>query len=323
MIGHVALGVGAGLVAALLFAAVGTGSIPAVALMYLAPLPILIVALGWHHLLGALALAVGAFATSLLVRSSTGIAFAVAPGLAGWGLAYLTLIARPAAGPDGAAVAVHWYPTGKLLMWVGIAGGLIALCALAAATGVDHDRYREILTQAASGLMRREARINRPGTAGQTLGLANAEVIRILIAIAPALLGAMLSLILAVNLWLAGRIVAISGRLVRPWPDIPSTRMPMAAALLLGAGAILSAAPGFVGVAGSALLGGLAMAFALQGLTLMHDVSRHRAGRGLLLSLAYFMTIVLGYVFLPAFALLGLADTAFPLRRALRAQPPA
>lgn len=322
MIRHVLLGIGAGLVAALLFAAVRSGSSPAVALMYLAPLPILIVSLGWHHLLGVLALAVGAFAICVVLRPSTGIAFALGPALSAWLLAYLTLLVRPASGAEPAAPGLRWYPTGKLLMWVGVAGALIALCALAAATGLDYGQYREILTQAASALVRREARIDRSGSVGQTLGLRNTDVVQILIALAPLLLGAMLSLILAVNLWLAGRVVAISGRLARPWPDIPSTRMPLAAAGLLAAGLVLSASSGFAGVAGSALVGGLAMAFALQGLTVMHDVSRHRAGRRLILSAAYLMTVVLGYVFLPAFALLGVADTAFPLRRALRAQPP-
>ena len=45
------------------------------------------------------------------------------------------------------------------------------------------------------------------------------------------------------------------------------------------------------------------MAFALQGLAVVHFVSRNRAGRGFVLSLLYVMTIVLAYVFLPAFAL--------------------
>ena len=48
----VLVGIGAGAAAALLFASVASGSILATLLFYLAPLPILIAALGWSHLGG-------------------------------------------------------------------------------------------------------------------------------------------------------------------------------------------------------------------------------------------------------------------------------
>ncbi len=318
----IALGLGAGLVSALLFAAAGTGSIPAVLLMYLAPLPILIVALGWHHLLGLLALACGALATTMLMRPAAGTAFALGPALCAWVLAYAALARRPelrataerrgSVGllPDG------WYPVGWLLLILGVAGGLIALGSLAAAMGGDYASYEEALKQVISALVSREPRGARPGQP-PTSDLLGSDFVRILVALAPALLAGMLTLILGVNLWLAGKVVAISGRLSRPWPDIAAARMPAAAVAAALVGTFLSQSRGFVGVAGAALAGGLTMAFALQGLALLHFVSRHRPGRGLLLSVAYFLTIVLGYVFLPAFALIGMADTMLPLRRML------
>ena len=48
----VLIGLGAGAAAALLFASVVSGSLAAVFLFYLAPLPILIAALGWSHWAG-------------------------------------------------------------------------------------------------------------------------------------------------------------------------------------------------------------------------------------------------------------------------------
>ncbi len=324
------LGIGAGLVSALLFASVGAGALPAVLLMYLAPLPILIVALGWHHLVGLLALAIGAAATSMLVRPATGIAFALGPAFSAWLLAYLALLVRPAIAaepvPQAASVpADPWYPVGKLLFWLGVAGAAITVSSLAAATGGDYDRYREALEQAAGSLLRREARVGRSGPLPEAFGVAGRDFIRIMVAFAPALLASMLTLILAVNLWLAGKVVAISGRLARPWPDIPAARMPLGALPAMLAGGVLSLLPGFAGAVGTAIAGGLLMAFALQGLALVHFVSRNRAGRGAVLSLLYVMTVILAYVFLPAFALLGLADTALPIRRALggfRPPPP-
>ncbi|WP_375461332.1 DUF2232 domain-containing protein [uncultured Enterovirga sp.] len=322
MIVYVALGLGAGLAAALLFAAAGTGSVSAVLLMYLAPLPILIVALGWHHLLGLLALSAGGIATSLLLRPSAGLAFALGPALSAWLLAWLALLRRPETSGQAGPSASDWYPVGHLLFCVGIGGALIGLASLAAATGWDYERYREVLEQTAGALLRREMRLDRSAPLPQPFGYPGADFVRLIVGIAPALLAGMLALILALNLWLAGRAVAISGRLQRPWPDVPSARMPMTALAGIAAAVVVAQLESFPGVAGTALAGGLLMAFALQGLALLHWVTRGRPARGLVLSLAYVLTLVLGYIFLPAFAVIGMVDTAFPLRRFLGGQPP-
>lgn len=317
----IALGVGAGLVAALLFAVAGTGSVPSVLLMYLSPLPILIVVLGWHHLLGLLALSVGALAVSYLLRPLAGTAFALGPALCAWLLGYAALMRLPVrtaasgAPRDSAPPAERWLSVGELLLAVGLVAALVAFSALVAATGGDHASYEESMRRLISALVRSESRAGRIDPS--TSPLFGPEFVRAMTAVAPALVAAMLSLVLAVNLWLAAKVVAISGRLPRPWPDVPGTRMPTPAIVVAFGGAVLAQASGLIGVAGAALVGGMLMVFALQGLALIHYVSRRRPGRGLLLSSAYVLTIFLGYVFLPAFALLGIIDTALPLRRLL------
>ena len=52
------VGIGAGIAAALLFASVISGALLSVLLFYLAPLPIVIAALGWSHWAGLMAAAV-------------------------------------------------------------------------------------------------------------------------------------------------------------------------------------------------------------------------------------------------------------------------
>lgn len=322
---HIALGIGAGLAAALLFAAVGAQSLPAVMLMYLAPLPILIVSLGWHHLLGLLALSSGALAVSLALTPSAGLAFALGPALSAWLLAYLALLVRPGtatASNDNGRGDERWYPLGYLLLWLGMAGALIGLSSLVAATGGDYERYRSTLEQAAGSLVRREAGIGRGGPLPQTLGVPGGDFVQLMVGLAPALLGSMLTLILTVNLWLAAKAVMVSGRLARPWPDVAATRMPVAAVIGLAAAFLLARAGGFAGIAGVALVGGLTMAFAMQGLAVVHWASRGRPGRTALLTVAYGLTFLIGYIFLPAFALLGIADSALPLRRGLGPRPP-
>ncbi|HZB62829.1 MAG TPA: hypothetical protein VE423_09180, partial [Microvirga sp.] len=57
-----AIGIGAGLASALLFAVVITGSLLAMMLSFIAPLPIFIASLGWNHRCGLLASVSGAIA---------------------------------------------------------------------------------------------------------------------------------------------------------------------------------------------------------------------------------------------------------------------
>ena len=67
------IGIGAGAATALLFASVASGSPLSVLLFYLAPLPILIAAIGWSHwaaLIAALAASAGLAAVFGVVSSS-------------------------------------------------------------------------------------------------------------------------------------------------------------------------------------------------------------------------------------------------------------
>jgi len=122
-------------------------------------------------------------------------------------------------------------------------------------------------------------------------------------------------MLLTFYLWAAARIVGISGRLLRPWPDLPSTKMPKACLGVLAAAAILSFAPGFAGVLGVALVGAFTAVFALQGLAAFHDRSRGRPGRGLMLFAMYVVLFVTQGVALIALTIFGLADTALDRRR--------
>src|SRR5258708_33536369 len=66
MMQGVLVGLGAGAAAALMFASVVSGSIAAIFLFYLAPLPIFIAALGWSRLAGLIAAAVATAAVTIV-----------------------------------------------------------------------------------------------------------------------------------------------------------------------------------------------------------------------------------------------------------------
>ncbi|WP_204322209.1 hypothetical protein, partial [Streptococcus pneumoniae] len=73
------------------------------------------------------------------------------------------------------------------------------------------------------------------------------------------------------NLFVAGRIVRASGKLARPWPDLPSMRLPRWTAIALLAGTLASCGTGIGGHVGIIVTAvGLAV-FALAGYALAHD----------------------------------------------------
>src|SRR5204863_3653798 len=93
MLQVILIGLAAGVAAALLFASVSSGALAAVFLFYLAPLPILIAALGWSDFAGLIA---AASATALVAIFSGAFLVAVAGRSFGaWRLGCLSLLAWP------------------------------------------------------------------------------------------------------------------------------------------------------------------------------------------------------------------------------------
>lgn len=329
----IGLGAGAGLVSALLFSVVATGSPAGLLLCYAAPLPIIIVSLGWSHLLGLLAVAVGGLAISLGLSDAAAIAFAIGPALPAWAISYALLGGFGLARPGAAAAGTVSQPSprhlpGYLLVLVAFAGATVALVSAVALGDGDFATYRATLKGVAESLLRIETGTARNAALPDVAGVAASDLVSLLIRIAPAVAAAVFSLAFALNLWIGARAVALSGRLPCPWSPVPETRMPLGALAAVVVGLLLVFVPGFVGVGGMTLLGALMMAFALQGLALLHHVTRGRKGRGPLLTFAYMLTIFFGGTFLPLMALAGMADTATPLRsrllsRAAKTKPPA
>lgn len=300
----IGVGIGAGLVSALLIAVIVRGTPMALLLYLLAPLPVVIVSLGWNHRAGLVAVATGAAALALVISPLRGIAYAVATALPAWWLAYLALLGRPAADGSG---RVEWYPLGRLLMWIAATAAL-SLTAVAILSSGDHGAFREKSRAIVGALIRFRT------TEGEDAAFA-AQIVDGIAAIVPALAAQGFAVLLMLYLWAAARIVKVSGRLPRPWPDLPATTMPRSALGLLLVGLAFAAFGNFVGVFGIALVGALGSAFALQGLAAMHDRTRGRAGRGLILFGLYLVVFLSQGIALGVLAILGLVETVFGLRR--------
>jgi hypothetical protein len=140
------VGIGAGLVSALLFAVVITGS-PLAALLYSAsPLPIFIAALGWNHRAGLYATVAGALTIAVALSPTAGIAFAIIIALPAWWIAYLALLARQE--PSG----TEWYPLGHLLLWIAGTAALITVGSALVMT-TDYEAYRSVIARIIENLL--------------------------------------------------------------------------------------------------------------------------------------------------------------------------
>ncbi|MBX9931449.1 MAG: YybS family protein [Methylobacterium sp.] len=327
---YLGIGIGAGLVSALLFGVLLKATALAIVLYLLAPLPILIVGLGWSHKAALVAAATGSLVLGLLIAPFLGLGFLAYLALPAWWLAYLALLGRPNA--DG---TMEWYPTGRLLAWTASTAAL-AFVAIAVIASPNYETFQTRLREMTRTMLTTQAQVStrQPGSRVEAPTAENPgsqqpeavpsppdakdaknEVADALAAVAPGLAAQGLALLLTFYLWAAARIVQISGRLPRPWPDIPSTVMPRRVLFILTAAVLLALTPGYIGVLGVAMSGALSAAFALQGLAAFHDRSRGRKGRTALLFGLYLILFLTQGVAFVALTLFGIADTVLNLRR--------
>jgi len=138
---NVLVGLGAGAAAALLFASVASGALVSILLFYLAPLPILIAALGWSHWSGLLAAVTAAACLGFAFGTLFFAAFLIGIAVPAWWLGYLAMLARPA---DGAGGDVEWYPPGRLVLWAA-ALGAVAITVGLLQLGTDEASIRSSL----------------------------------------------------------------------------------------------------------------------------------------------------------------------------------
>ena len=304
----VLIGLGAGAAAALLFASVASGSALAVLLFYLAPLPILLAVLGWSHWAGLLGAIVAALALGAVFSGFFFLAFLLGIGLPAWWLGYLLLLARPGEN----AGEIDWYPAGRVVLWTAILGALVVIAAIPQ-IGTDEESFRAALRAGFERIIRIQSRIPADGKL-VIPGLSDpARLIDFLVLVVPpgaAVLSTVTSLI---NLWIAARIVRISGRLHRPWPDIAAITFPPFAPGLLALAVAGTFLGSMLGIVAGILTASLLIAYAALGFAVTHSITRGMDSRPFVLAGVYAAVFVFGWPVL-VMTVLGLADAAFDIR---------
>jgi hypothetical protein len=319
MIAMLLIALAAGCASALMFASIVSGALISLLLFYLAPLPLMVAAIGW----GPLSATIGGIGAAIGLGAIFGlpycIAFAIMVALPAWWLGHLALLGRPAGnavplgdGISAVAPELEWYPVGRILLWI---TGFAALTTMAAllTLGTDAD--------AITGTLRRGLlRIFSSGDAASAGEIE--QFINALVTIAPAAAAIVAMTTLTLNLWLAAKITATSARLHRPWPDLKATALPSMTLVLLFAALGLSFTGGLPAILALIVATALIMAYAFTGFAVLHTLTLSLKSRALWLSCAYTVVIVFSWPVL-VIAALGLADAVFGFRqRYLRGRPP-
>src|SRR3954449_3110268 len=114
----------AGAASALMFASIVSGALTSLLLFYLAPLPLMVAALGW----GPLSAGIGGLAAAIGLGAIFGLpyclAFVLTVAVPACWLGHLALLGRPVATAPSAsngaarpAPVLEWYPLGRILLW--------------------------------------------------------------------------------------------------------------------------------------------------------------------------------------------------------------
>lgn len=306
----IAIGFCAASAAALLFASIASGSPAAVLLAQLSSLPILIAGLGWSHWAALVAAISAAGGLALYFGGYLFVIFLLSVGLPAWWLSYLSLLARSSGNGSG---LVEWYPAGRLVLWATMLGaGITAIGVIK--LGSTEAGFEAVLKAGFERFLRLQS-----GTAdGEPLTLPGISdpngFLDILVLVIPPAAAATASVTNVVNLWLAAKVVHMSDRLPRPWPDLAQLRCPAVATIafvaVLAAGSILTELPGVLcRITAASLL----VTLVLVGFAVLHALTRRLQSRFFVLASAYAAVLVFQWPVLIVL-LLGLTDPLLNLR---------
>jgi hypothetical protein len=319
MIAILFMALAAGCTSALMFASIISGALLSLLLCYLAPLPLLVAALGWGPTCAAIGGVAAAAGLAAMFGFAYGAAFAITVALPAFWLGHLALLGRPIALGDaspGIPAAVNddleWYPVGRILLWI---AGFATLSTIAAllTLGSDAASITNVLRR---GLLRlfepRETPLSDDAE----------HWVDALVSLAPAAGVSVALMTLTLNLWLSAKITATSGQLRRPWPDLRGTTLPPMTLPALFIAIAFCFTGGLLAMLAQIATAALMMAYALIGFAVLHMLTTPMKSRAFWLGTTYAVVVVFGWPIL-ALVALGLADALFDLRRRYqRGKPP-
>jgi hypothetical protein len=316
MIAILLVAIAAGCASALMFASIISGALISLLLFYLAPLPLMVAALAWGPLCASIGGIAAAASLGVIFGLPYCLAFALTVALPAWWLGHLALLGRPVSGVtsgNGAApVEIEWYPVGRILLWI---AGFATVTTMAALLTLGTEGAE--ITGALRRFLLRLLGSRDAASSGEI-----EQWVDWLVMIAPAGAAIVAMMTLTLNLWLAAKITATSGRLHRPWPDLKTAELPPMTLAALCVAIAFSFSSGLLAILAQIIAAAVMMAYALTGFAVLHTLTLALKSRAFWLGSTYAIVVVFGWPVI-AMVALGLADAVFGFRqRYLRARPP-
>lgn len=297
----------AGLGTALMSGLLTPGVAPVIFLSLLAPAPLFIAGFGWHPLVAALGGLLAALIVNLFVGTPAALAVA---GMFALPAFALTLLAERQFGnyagrPDKDGIDLGRMAV-TLVLYLAIAG--VAATMIVEPDYAALERRIRRTVEVVAGMMGLGQGL--PGTDKQDLSKLFDLMASIML---PA--SVLISLVTVVISGTLGlQIADRAGRLVFVRPDFRRFRLPGGALILMGIAFLVALRGGYVGLLGEIVALGLAFAFMLQGLAVLHVRTIGVGARGLILSASWASIIVFTFPAL-VFIGIGMADHLIDFRR--------
>ncbi|MEM7427109.1 MAG: DUF2232 domain-containing protein [Pseudomonadota bacterium] len=305
------IGLIAGLVSALMFAAAQTGSALFLLLFFVIPVPIYLAGLGWGAI-SALAGAIsGASAIAVMANVHSALFFLLSVGVAPVLISHFALKSRASLNEDGSeGPGREWYPEGRLVLISAafIAGAVVVAVFTSGISPADLVKIGEELT---------DNWPKPPAGIDPQAALAFDQLRESMKRFAPHMItiSAVGWTVFVVIGWaLAAKILSAAGRNVRTWAPFHKLDFPRTASVALAVAVLASFMTGQFGLIGSAALAALLTAFFILGLACVHGLVAKSSARLPLLFGLYAILLIFHVIAAPAVLLLGLAEHIAGLR---------
>lgn len=303
---NIAVSILGGVAAAVIFAVVSRGGGGALLMAHVAPLPIMIVALGFGLVHGATAAILPTIILSVWPHPVIGMLFSMMVALPAFVACYAI---------SGAPRGRRDILSGNLPAWGALAPAVVLTLAVSIwliVQTVIHGSLNEALSEIQGRLFLLIEEVAKRQEATDKVDAK--ELSGVIARAAPAFVASYSLLIHVANLWIAGRLAEGSKLLTRPWPDIAMEfRLPRLVGAFFATGLVLGLFSGPSPAIGMVLTATMGLLLAFQGLAVTHIYLRGSKSSALVLSIIYFMLGLLGWP-LAMFTVLGLSDLVFDFR---------
>jgi hypothetical protein len=309
---RIAIALGAGAAAGLLFVGLAQNSALPTMLAYLSPLPIMIATLGWGADMGFIAICVAAGLAAALLGPWPGADFAATVAMPSWLLATLVTFRR--ARPPGSPRKFEAASIGLIVAAAAAIGALVGASELVILE-IEYGDYDKGVAALAAKLAP-FIQDTVDGIITLPAGFSVDDLAALLIRVEPAFLAASMVIMLAVNLYVSARAVQLSQRLVRTWTALPENLvlppvLGFALCACIGVALAFSGTPRHVAWIG---VGALAAAYLFQGFAVAHALSRGLSYRTPLLFGVYVLGLLAPPWTLSIPVTIGLLESLLSLR---------